>query len=160
MVIKEKQSTDNKDMRVGENFICHQVVGVLLLLLLLSVTYFHMLFSATRAMSKVMVKLRRYHCLNIKSRRRSVSNPVTTTASYYSIDMTWIILKLRSFQNVIDKKYSRNVSACDKNIYYTNNLITSLECFLSRPEPFYSSFSLTFVLFTLVSKSESASRSL
>lgn len=66
-------------MRVCENFISRQVVGVLLLLLL-SVTVFHMLFSATRAMSKVMVKLRRYHCLDIKSRgRRGLLNPVTST---------------------------------------------------------------------------------
>lgn len=92
-------------MRVGENFIFCQVVGVLLLLPLLSVTYFHMLFSATRAMSKVMVRLRRYHCLNIKSRgRRRLLNPVTTTDhTIASYNMDYFQVKI--IKNVIDKVF-------------------------------------------------------
>lgn len=58
-------------MRVVEQFICHQVGGVLFFLLLcLSVTVVHMFFRATRAMSKVMVKLRRYHSLDVKRREK------------------------------------------------------------------------------------------
>ena len=37
---------------------------------LLSLTVFHRLRRATRAMSKVMVKFRRYHSLDIKENKR------------------------------------------------------------------------------------------
>lgn len=56
-------------MTVGELLIySRQVVEVLFffLPLCLSVTVVHMFFKATRAMSKVMVKFRRYHSLNVK----------------------------------------------------------------------------------------------
>lgn len=54
-------------MKVGEYFIPYQVVVVLFFLRLhLLVTVIHMFFNATRAMSKVMVKFRRYHSLERK----------------------------------------------------------------------------------------------
>lgn len=57
--------------RAGGYVLPHPGGALLFRLLLLSVTRLHTEFRVTRAMSKVMVKLRRYHSLQVRQENKT-----------------------------------------------------------------------------------------
>lgn len=71
---EKKTKQDSKNRRLRENFCLYHVLGVLVFLLpFRSLMALQKLCRVTRAISKVMVKLRRYHSLIDRKKRRKES---------------------------------------------------------------------------------------